>query len=172
MSNRTPWRLCAPNTLMAVALLFAGSSSAAPGDDLSCAHFSSDPEDRSGPPIKFSADLSAAAQRAPTVSPGTGRADFVLQRDTLKFAWRVTFEGLTSQPIGLDIHGPVPAEGVAPVLFAVAQERFSSPVEGERTLSLGEVAYLVQNLLYINLRTGKYPEGEVRGRLRKLRPQC
>ena len=172
MSGGKAWRLCASHVVTAVVLLGAGPLGADPGDDLSCAYFSPDPDDRSGPPIRFFADLSDDAQRAPTDSPGVGRADFVLERDTLKFSWRVSFENLTSQPVRLQIHGPVPAEGAAPALFAVAPESFSSPVEGERTLSLGEVAYLVQNLLYVNLSTTKYPVGEIRGAVRKLRPKC
>ncbi|NIL96428.1 MAG: CHRD domain-containing protein [Planctomycetales bacterium] len=156
-----------------VAVLFAaGSAGAAPGEDLSCGYFSADPDDRSGPPIHFSADLSDDPQRAPTDSPGVGHADFVLQRDTLTLSWRVTFRDLTSQPLALQMHGPVPAEGEAPALFDLAAAGFRSPVEGERTLSLGEVAYLVQNLLYVNLSTTGYPVGEIRGPVRKLRPKC
>jgi hypothetical protein len=153
-------------------LLAAGAAGATPGEDLSCGYFSADPDDRSGPPIQFSADLADDPQRAPTNSPGVGHAHFVLQRDTLTLSWRVTFQGLTGQPVALQMHGPVPAEGEAPPLFELAPADFRSPVEGERTLSLGEVAYLVQNLLYVNLSTTRYPVGEIRGPVRKLRPQC
>ena len=93
-----------------------------------------------------------------------GRADFVLERDTLRFSWRVSFQALTSQPMGLHIHGPVPAEGEAPALFAIASENIESPVEGERILSLGEVAYLVQNLLYVNLLSSRYRSANYVGR--------
>ena len=122
--------------------------------------------------MRFSASLSDHGQRAQTDSHGVGHAEFVLERDTLKFSWKISFENLTSRPVALHIHGPVPAEGEAPALFDLASEPFSSPVEGERTLSLGEVAYLVQNLLYVNLHTERYPLGEIRGLVRKLRPSC
>ncbi len=172
LSTERTSRLRTKRAALAVVLLFSGQAGAEPGEDLSCAFFSPDPDDRSGPPIRFHADLSAHGQRAPTDSPGVGRADFVLERDTFKFSWRVSFEALTSEPLALQIHGPVPAEGEAPALFDMVPQRFSSPVEGERILSLGEVAYLVQNLLYVNLRTTKYPEGEIRGLVKKLRPKC
>jgi len=172
MRQATARRFRACPTTMVLALLLAVPLGAAPGDDLSCAHFSSDPDDRSGPPIRFFATLSADGQRAPTVSAGVGEAHFVLERDTLKFSWKVSFDDLTSSPVALRIHGPVPAEGDAPALFDVAPEGFRSPVEGERTLSVGEVTYLVRNSLYINLLTTKYPDGEIRGRVRKLRPEC
>ena len=160
------------SAVISLALSVANPLGAAPGNGLSCAHFSSDPDDRSGPPIHFRATLSADGQRAPTASTGVGRADFVLERDTLKLSWSVSFDNLTSPPVALRIHGPVPAEGEAPALFDVAPEGFRSPVKGERTLSVGEVTYLVHNSLYINLLTTKYPDGEIRGRVRKLRPKC
>ena len=181
MSGRELWRVRtgaegeAPpifGALWAFVLLVAGPLGAAPEDDLSCAYFSPDPNDRAGPPIRFFADLSDHGQRAPTNSSGVGRADFVLERDTLRLTWQVTFADLTSRPIALQLHGPVPAEGEAPPIFALAPEQFTSPVEGERTLSLGEVAYLVQNLLYVNLLTTRYPMGELRGLVRKVRPAC
>jgi hypothetical protein len=172
MSKGKEWRLFASYALIAVALMVAGQTSAAPGDDLACAFFSPDPDDRSGQPIRFSADLSDHGQRAPTDSPGVGHADFVLERDSLKLSWKISFQNLTSQPVALRIHGPVPAEGEAPALFDAAPVVFVSPVQGERTLSLGEVAYLVQNLLYVNLLTTKYPQGEIRGLVRKRRPTC
>lgn len=149
-----------------------GTPSATQTEDQPCGHFSTDPDDRSGPPLHFFADIWDGPQRAPTESPGVGRAEFVLERDTLKLSWRVDFKDLTSQPVGLHVHGPVPAEGTAPAMFDLAPNTFSSPVEGERTISLGEAVYLVQNLTYINLHTTKYPEGELRGPVRKIAPRC
>ena len=141
-------------------------------EGLSCGYFSTDPNDRSGPPIHFYADLSDDAEHLPTESPGVGRADFVLERDTLKLSWSVRFKDLTSQTTGLHIHGPVPAEGLAPPIFDLAPELFMSPVEGEKILSQGEVAYFIQHLVYVNLHTTRYPEGELRGPVRKIPPKC
>ena len=162
-------------TIVAFILAIAapcGTTVAQQIDDQSCLYFSTDPDDRSGPPIRYVADLSDGPQRAPTESPGVGHADFVLERDTLKLSWRISFKDLTSEPVGLHIHGPVPAEGDAPIMFDLAPEQLVSPVEGERVLSLGEVAFLVQNLAFVNLHTSKYPLGELRGPVRKARPTC
>ena len=172
MDTARAWHCWLGRAAWAAVLLAVGPAGAAPGEGLSCAHFSPDPDDRSGPAIHFSADLSDDPQRAPTDSPGVGHADFVLERETLTLSWRVTFRDLTSPPVALQMHGPVPAEGEAPPLFELAPAGFASPVEGERTLSLGEVAYLVQHLLYVNLTTTRYPVGEIRGPVRKLRPKC
>ena len=141
-------------------------------DASSCGHFSTDPDDRSGPPIRFHADISDGPQRAPTESPGVGRVDFVLERDTLKLSWAVNFRDLTSAPVGLHVHGPVPAEGDAPAIFDLATDPIRSPLSGEKILTLGEVAFFVQHLVFVNLHTEKYPAGELRGSVRKTRPNC
>lgn len=141
-------------------------------DASSCGYFTTDPDDRAGPPIHFYADMWDGPQRAPTESPGVGRVDFVLERDTLKLSWTATFKDLTSEPIGMHVHGPVPAEGDAPAIFDLATDPIRSPLKGEKILSLGEVAFFVQHLVFVNLHTTKYPAGELRGSIRKLPPKC
>ena len=143
-----------------------------PGVDVSCAYFSADPQDTNGPPIEFYAELSADAQAAPTESLGTARADFVLERDTLRFSWRLSYGDLTSEPVGAHVHAPVAPGAEAAVLFDMAPNGFGTHIEGERILTRGEVAYAVQNLMYVNLHTAKYPAGELRGPVKKARPQC
>lgn len=157
------------------ALLICGISGAQANeiaDEKSCTYFAREFDDRSGPPIHFYANLSDDEQSAPTVSPGTGRAEFVLERDTLTLSWRVSYTNLTTAPIALHIHGPKAPAVDAPILFDATPKSFGSPVEGERILSLGEATNLIQHLLYLNLQTSKYPEGELRGRIKKVRPNC
>ncbi len=167
------FRDCASRSLLALFILgFASAGAVAKNVDTSCYQFSPDPNDQSGPPIHFVADLSDAPQREPTYSPGWGRAEFVLERESLTLSWTVTFKDLTSEPIGLHMHGPVPAEGTAPAIFDLTSENFDSPVKGQKVLSQGELASLVQNLLYVNLHTTEYPKGELRGPVQKLRPKC
>jgi len=161
--------------LAAAMLNFSGlvfGQAAGPEMDMSCSYFSPNPNDTAGPPILFFADLSADAQAAPTESRGIGRADFVLERENLNLSWRLTFRNLTTEPVGVHIHAPVSPGSEAPVLFDMAPGGISAPVEGERILTLGEVAYLVQNLMYVNLHTFRYPAGELRGAVKKARPRC
>lgn len=140
--------------------------------DGACGYFSKMPDDRTGPPIKFHADLSDESQSKPTESPGVGRAEFLLERDTLKLSWRISYQDLTSTPVGLHIHGPKAPAVDAPMLFDITPQNFKSPVVGERTLTLGEATNLIQHLLYVNLYTSKYLDGELRGPIRKVRPNC
>ena len=140
--------------------------------DLSCAYFSPNPDDTAGPPITFYADLSADEQSAVTESPGPGRVEFVLDRVTLKLAWKVTFQKLTSQPTGIHIHGPQTPGGEAGILIDLALKGMTLPIEGATVLNEGLLAYLVQDRLYVNLHSTKYPLGELRGPVKKARPKC
>lgn len=158
--------------LIACALSVAAFAQAQPKPDMSCAYFSPDPADRKGPPIHFYADMSADEESAVTESPGKGRADFTLDRATLKLTWKITFDKLTSAPTALNVHGPQTPGGEAGILFDLAPKGVKSGVEGETELNDGLLGYLVQDRMYVQLKTAKYPAGELRGQVRKARPKC
>ena len=139
---------------------------------MSCAYFSPDPADSSGPPIRFYADLSADEESAVTESPGIGRVDFILERDTLKFSWTLSYRDLTSAPTGVHVHGPQTPGGEAAILFDMAPDGIASPTAGFKVLNEGELAYLVSDRMYVNLHTTRYPAGELRGSIKKARPKC
>ena len=140
--------------------------------DMSCAFFSSKADDTKGPPILFYADLSADEQSAVTESPGRGRADFVLDRATLNFTWKVTYKDLTSAATGTRIHGPGTPGGEAGILIDMAPKGMTPIIEGASVLNEGLLAYLVQDRMYVNLVTTKYPNGELRAPIKKARPKC
>ncbi|MBM3514602.1 MAG: CHRD domain-containing protein [Alphaproteobacteria bacterium] len=141
--------------------------------DMSCAYFSPDPKDTKGPPIQFFAMINADEESAVTESPGSGLAEFVLDRATLKFDWKVTFKDLTSAPVGLHVHGPQTPGGEAGILFDLApKDQIKSGLTGSMTLNDGQLIYLINDRMYVNLHTTKYPAGELRGSIRKQRPKC
>jgi hypothetical protein len=123
-----------------------------------------------GPPIHFYADLSADEQSAVTESPGVGRVDFVLERETLRFSWVLTYSDLTSLPTGIEIYGPQTPGGNAGLLMNLAQSGLRSPVEGAAILSDGELEYLLTGRMYVNLRTTNFELGELRGQIMRQRP--
>ena len=160
-----------------LAAAFALPASAAPDPrrpkhDMSCAYFAPNPDDDNGPPITFFADLSPGEESWVAESSGKGRADFVLTRKTLELKWKVTFQGLTSPPKGLAIHGPQTPGGEAGVVFDLGEKGVKSPMEGALTLNPGTLAYLVNDRLYVQLSTAKYPMGELRATIQKTRPEC
>lgn len=122
----------------------------------------------SGPPILFYADLSPDEETYATYGDAKGRADFVLERDTLKFSWKVTYTGLTSPPTGAHIFGPQrPGANSTPV-FDLAPKGLKSPLEGSVILKEGDLQNLVAGRYYVNIMTTKYEHGELRGQLERL----
>ena len=124
-----------------------------------------------GPPITFSAALSADEQSAPTESPGSGIADFVLDRPTLRLDWSITYDNLTAEAVAAHAHGPQTPGGNAGVLFDLAASGMGSPLQGSRILNDGELEYLLTGRIYVNIHTTKYPAGELRGQIMRQRPK-
>ncbi len=124
-----------------------------------------------GPPIKFSAALSADEQSAPTESPGVGQAEFVLDRPTQRLEWTITYRDLTSNAVAAHIHGPQTPGGNAGVLFNLAPDGMKNPLGGSVILNDGELEYLLTGRLYVNIHTTQYPAGELRGQIMRLRPE-
>ncbi|MDG2243447.1 MAG: CHRD domain-containing protein [Rhodospirillaceae bacterium] len=143
-----------------IGVLFPNPSSAAP-----------DYAGTEGPPIKFRTALSADEQSAPTESPGSGLAEFVLDRPTQRLEWTVTYGKMTSNATGAHIHGPQTPGGNAGVLFDLAPDGMSSPLTGSVVLNDGELEYLLTGRLYVNIHSTRYPAGELRGQVMRVRPE-
>jgi hypothetical protein len=123
-----------------------------------------------GPPIHFYADLSAGEQSAITDSPALGRAEFILERATLRLSWVVTYSDLTSAPTAAGLHGPQTPGGNAGLLVDIAESGLGSPIKGSTIISDGELDYILTGKVYVNLRTVKYDLGELRGQIMRKRP--
>jgi hypothetical protein len=127
-------------------------------------------DDEDGPPIHFYADLSADEQSAVTDSPALGRAEFILERATLRFSWVVTYSDLTSAPTAAGLHGPQTPGGNAGLLVDIAESGLGSPIKGSTIITDGELDYMLTGKVYVNLRTVKYDLGELRGQIMRKRP--
>lgn len=135
------------------------------------AHAAPDYAGAEGPPIKFKAILSADEQSAPTESPGSGTAEFVLDRPTLQLDWTVTYSGMRSQATGAHAHGPQTPGGNAGVLFDLVSDGLGSPIKGSRVINDGELEYLLTGRIYVNIHSTRYPAGELRGQVMRQRPE-
>ena len=153
---------------LAASLMRRGMLGISLGLVLSVAAWALPPEDTR--PIRFYADLSADEESAPTESPGKGRADFVLERATLKFSWTITYDGVTSPVTEVWIHGPQRPGTNAGKLIDLAQQGLKSPLQGSIVLNEGQLEYLLAGRLYVNLFTTKYKDGgELRGQITRAR---
>ncbi len=121
--------------------------------------------------ILFTALLSDDDQSTPTVSPGTGFAEVRLERATMKITWKVTYKDLTSPPTAAGLYGPENVGGTAGLVVDLANGNPKSPLAGSMVLSDGVFQYLITGRVYVNIHSKKYPNGELRGQLRRQRPR-
>ncbi len=135
-------------------------------------HEQAETEDTKGPPIVFIADLSAEEESAVTDSPGVGHLECVLERATLKFSWKLTYRNLSTPVIGAGFHGPQTPGGEAGVLIDIPASDLKSPIQGSATLTEGQLEYLLVGRMYVQIRTSKFPVGEIRGQLQRQRPKA
>jgi hypothetical protein len=119
--------------------------------------------------IVFTATLTDDEQSVPTFSPGSGVAEFRLERATMKLSWKVTYQNLTSPAIAAGLYGPENVGANAGQVIDLANGKLKSPITGSTTLSDGVFQYLITGRVYVNIHTTRYRDGELRGQLRRQR---
>lgn len=115
--------------------------------------------------VKFTADLTGAAEVPPTDSAGTGKVEATLDTDTKVFTWTVTYEGLSGEATAAHFHGPA-AEGANAGPVVPIPDPLASPINGNATLTDEQVTQLQGGQWYFNLHTEKFPDGEIRGQVK------
>ena len=119
--------------------------------------------------------LSGINEVPPNASPNWGDGTFTLTGNELQYG----LFHLYTHGLGADIHGPAPAGSLAPVLFNLSPTGYIGPYvetngnldpggwtfSGNVTLTPSQIADLNAGLLYINLRTPDFPDGELRGQI-------
>ncbi|NDD74723.1 MAG: CHRD domain-containing protein [Gammaproteobacteria bacterium] len=121
-------------------------------------------------PVVFFADLSADEQAATTVSKGRGRAEFLLDRLSTRLSWRVTTTALDSTVLGVAIHGPQRMGTNAGVQIDLAPQGARAVLTGSAVLTEAQLDYLLAGRMYVNVRTRRYPVGELRGQIQRQPP--
>ncbi len=107
------------------------------------------------------ANLNGAQETPPNASTATGTATVLLSADEATARVSLNFSGLSSAETAAHIHGPGAAGVIAPILFPLpATGNF-----GEFLIALTppDVQNLKNGLLYINVHSNNFPNGEIRG---------
>lgn len=112
----------------------------------------------------FRAQLSGAETVPPSNSPAQGELVAVLNRHTGLLQWKLNFTRLSGPVRAAHFHSPAMEGEVASAVLAIGRQ-FTSPYEGRAMLSPSQQANLLAGQWYVNLRTDRYPEGEIRGQL-------
>ena len=112
----------------------------------------------------FKAQLSAHQVVPPADSPAQGELVAVLNRKTGLLQWRLSFSQLSGPVRGASFHSPGMSGEVAAAVLPLGRN-VVSPYEGRAMLNARQRADLLAGQWYVNLRTARWPEGELRGQL-------
>jgi len=111
----------------------------------------------------YVATLSAAAEVPPNPSAGSGSLDAKLDKTTGVLSWTLTYAGLSGPATAAHFHGPAAPGSNAGVVVPLANP--ASPIQGQATLSAGQIADLSAGNWYVNVHTAAHPGGEIRGQV-------
>jgi len=111
-------------------------------------------------PTLFTATLTGAQETPPNNSTGAGTATLLLSPDEQTARVSLNFSGLSTVQTGAHIHGPAGPGVSAPILSPLPNGQLSDVVIA---LTATDVQDLKNGLLYINVHTSNFPNGEIRG---------
>jgi hypothetical protein len=114
--------------------------------------------------VTLEATLSGGQEVPPVPGAGAGSATAVLIADQLSLSG--TFSDLSGDATVAHIHGPAPRGANAGIVFDLVIDQATSGVFSLDTSLTGpQMADFLAGLYYINIHTGLYPAGEIRGQL-------
>jgi hypothetical protein len=112
----------------------------------------------------------SAGQEAPkprlvvTDATGAFSASFAKTPKGYTMTWNLTYDKLSGKVTSAFIHRGAKG-GFGPALFALCEPCNGNNLHGSAYASPSEVALVVGNQTYVNVRTTKNPSGEIRGQL-------
>lgn len=119
--------------------------------------------------VAFKATLHPGHVVPPVNSAAKGELVGVLNRTTGLLRFRIQFEGLSGPVRAAAFHSPAMEGEVAAPVLSIGR-LFSSPFEGRAILSPRQSANLLSGQWYVELRTERYPGGELRGQMIEQAP--
>lgn len=117
-------------------------------------------EIKSKPSLLFVATLNGMQEVPPTNSTASGEATLLLSHDETSARVTLSFRGLSSQQTDAHIHGPAAPGGNGPVVFPLPSGQVS---DFQINLTPGQIQDLKSGLLYVNVHSSTFNNGEIRG---------
>jgi len=111
-------------------------------------------------PTLFVANLNSSQETPPNNSTATGTATLLLSPDETTARLSLNFSGLSSAQTNAHIHGPAAAGAVGSVLFPLPNGSFTDFLISPTAT---DVQNLKNGLLYINVHSSNFLNGEIRG---------
>lgn len=113
--------------------------------------------------MTFKTELKGGMEVPPNDSAASGTADIKVDTEAKKITWTLTHSGLSGDATAAHFHGPAAAGANAgPVIDITA-----NMASGSADLSDAQLADLQAGMLYVNVHTAKFPDGEIRGQVMK-----
>ncbi|NND68512.1 MAG: CHRD domain-containing protein [Halioglobus sp.] len=119
-------------------------------------------------PILFEATIDGAQANAGagTGSAGTGSAVMTFEDSTNVFSWDIQWENLTGPALAGHFHGPAAPDANAGIEVDFGGiSGLASPSIGNTVIDATQAADLLAGLWYINIHTGQFLGGEIRGQV-------
>ena len=112
--------------------------------------------------LSMSVTLDGGQEVPANGSPGIGTGSAVVDMTANTLTLDLTFHGLTAAETAAHIHGPAPMGANAGVKFAL-------PAGNKKTVvwnyAQADEADIVAGLMYVNIHSGAFPGGEIRGQI-------
>ena len=151
---------------IAALLLMSACSTIGPAATSTTAR-STTPQSSQAQLAAFSAVMSGQAEVPPvprSLTTASGRVDAVLDRKSLLLRWKLSFTGLTGDPLAGHFHGPAAANARARVEIDF-RGPVTHPMQGQITLNPAQAADLLAGKWYADIHTLAFPGGEIRGQM-------
>ena len=116
--------------------------------------------------IKYKVELNGANEvEPPTDSAGTGVGEVSYDTETRTLTWNITYSGLSGPATAAHFHGPA-GPGIMGKPVVTLSGDLASPLNGSAVLPFAITAW---KDWYFNIYTEKWPRGEIRGQVLKVK---
>jgi CHRD domain len=113
--------------------------------------------------MTFNAELKGSSEVPPADSAATGTAMVTVDTTTKKVTWEIKHSGLSGDAVAAHIHGPADETQAAGPLVDLS----ANVMTGSADITDAQIADVQAGKTYVNVHTAKFPDGEIRGQLKK-----
>ncbi len=125
-------------------------------------------DDNNPPPekIEFTATLNGQQETPPATTSATGTLTATYNTSTNELDYTLYWSGLTTTPVAMHFHkGKVGEAGDVQAAITGFPTILNGQFTGTATIEESEEEDLLENKFYVNIHTGTYLDGEIRGQL-------
>jgi hypothetical protein len=114
---------------------------------------------------EYKAVLNGASEVPPNTSPGRGELEASYNPSSRDLEWRLRFSDLSGPVTMAHFHGPAGPGANAGVAVPINSTFVGTLQRGEVKLTDAQAADLAAGRWYVNIHTGRFPNGEIRGQV-------